>query len=268
VSSWDSGEHIRVEQVADGAWAAIAVPDTGSVGNAGFVEADGATIVFDAHLTPQAGAELRAAAEAVAPVSLLVDSHWHGDHVRGNAAFPAVPIVSSDVTRELIVRNGLPQLDALRSRRGELRTEGTERWVGEALDAGLEQALPTETFAGSRELERGELLELGAGHTQSDVVLWLAEERILFAADLVVVGFLPWLGHGDPENWLRILDRIEELGPERIVPGHGPVGTLDDTRVLRGYIEALLAEPSLPAQPGWVDAEIHERNADFVRSRA
>lgn len=261
-------EHIRVEQVADGAWAAIAVPDTGSVGNAGFVDAGGSTIVFDAHLTPFAGAELRAAAEEVAPVSLLVDSHWHGDHVRGNAAFPAVPITSSSRTRELIVRNGLPQLEALRGRRGELDNEGTERWVGAALDAGLEQALPTETFDGSLELARGELLELGSGHTESDVVLWLADERILYAADLVVVDFLPWIGHGDPENWLRILDRIEELGPERIVPGHGPVGTLEDVRTVRDYIEALLADASLPAEPGWVDAEIHARNASFLRSRA
>jgi glyoxylase-like metal-dependent hydrolase (beta-lactamase superfamily II) len=261
-------QHIRVEQVADGAWAAIAVPDTGSVGNAGFVEADGTTIVFDAHLTPVAAAELRAAAERTAPVSLLVNSHWHGDHVRGNSAFTAVPIVSSSRTRELIVRNGLPQLEALREQRGELDDEGTERWVGEALDAGLEQALPSETFDGRRDLPRGDLLELGSGHTESDVVLWLADERILYTADLVVVDFLPWIGHGDPESWLRILDRIEELAPERIVPGHGPVGTLEDAREVRDYIEGLLADPSLPAQSGWNDAEIHERNAAFLRSRA
>jgi glyoxylase-like metal-dependent hydrolase (beta-lactamase superfamily II) len=260
--------HIRVEQVADGAWAALAVPDTGAVGNAGFVEADGSTVVFDAHLTPQAGAELRAAAEEIAPVSLLVNSHWHGDHVRGNSAFPGVPIASSDKTRELIVRNGLPQLDAMRAGRGDLADEGTERWVGEALDAGLEQALPTETFAGSRALARGELLELGAGHTASDAVLWLADERVLFAADLVVVGSHPWLGHGDPENWLRILDRIDALAPERIVPGHGPVGTLEDARGVRGYIESLLADPSHGPEPGWEHAGMHERNAEFVRSRA
>ncbi len=261
-------QHIRVEQVADGAWAAIAVPDNESVGNAGFVEADGTTIVFDAHATPQAGAELRAAAEQIAPVSLVVNSHWHGDHVRGNSVFTATPIASSSRTRELIVQNGLPQLEAMRAQRAELGNNGTERWVGEALDAGLKQALPTETFDGSRDLPRGELLELGAGHTESDVVLWLADERILYSADLVVVDFLPWLGHGDPENWLRILDRIEELGPERIVPGHGPVGTIEDARVLRSYIEAMLADPSLPVRPGWVDAEIHERNANFLRSRA
>jgi cyclase len=261
-------EHIAVEQVADGAWAAIAVPDTGSVGNAGFVEADGSTIVFDSHVTPQAAAELRAAAEEVAPVSLLVNSHWHGDHVRGNSAFGAVPIASSERTRELLVLKGQPMLENLRKQRGELESQGTEAWVGQALDEGLELELPSETFTERRALPRGELLELGAGHTESDVVLWLAGERVLFAGDLVVAGSHPWLGHGDPENWLLILDRIEALEPERIVPGHGPVATIEDARAVRGYVESLLADSSRRPEPGWEWPDVHERNVEFLRARA
>jgi glyoxylase-like metal-dependent hydrolase (beta-lactamase superfamily II) len=232
------------------------------------VEADGSTIVFDSHLTPQAATELRAAAEEVAPVSLLVNSHWHGDHVRGNAAFDAVPIASSERTRELIVLKGLPMLEELRKQRSELESGGTDGWVGKALDDGFELALPSETFTERRELPRGELLELGAGHTESDAVLWLADAGILYTADLIVVGSHPWLGHGDPENWLLILDHIEALEPERIVPGHGPVGTVEDARAVRGYIESLLADPSRAAEPGWAHAGMHERNLEFLRSRA
>ena len=82
-------EHYRLEPVADGVLAAIALSGGGGVGQRRVVDLGGATLVFDTGMTPQAGAELRAAAEQIAPVSIVANSHWHGDHVRGNQASPA-----------------------------------------------------------------------------------------------------------------------------------------------------------------------------------
>jgi cyclase len=53
--------HFRLEQVAEGAWAAIAGPDL-AVGNAGLVDLGGETLVFDTSWTPAAARELLAAA--------------------------------------------------------------------------------------------------------------------------------------------------------------------------------------------------------------
>src|ERR1044071_3888827 len=74
-------EHFRLDQVADDAWAAVSVPDTGSVANAGIVRSGDTTIVFDTFVTPQAARDLRAEAEAIAPIARVVNSHWHDDHV-------------------------------------------------------------------------------------------------------------------------------------------------------------------------------------------
>jgi cyclase len=70
-------------------------------------------------------------------------------------------------------------------------------------------------------------------------VLWLPEERIVYAADLVFVDSQPWAGDGDPRHWLTILDRIAELGPETVVPGHGPVAGAGALGPMREYLEAL-----------------------------
>jgi Metallo-beta-lactamase superfamily len=71
--------HYRLLEVADGVHAAIDVPGGGAAGNAAIVDLWGTTLVFDTGMTPQAGAELRRAAEEVAPVSVVVNSHWHAD---------------------------------------------------------------------------------------------------------------------------------------------------------------------------------------------
>jgi glyoxylase-like metal-dependent hydrolase (beta-lactamase superfamily II) len=260
------GSHYAIEQVSDSAWAAIAIPDRGAVGNAGFVRGAEGTIVFDTSVTPQGGRELRAAAEEVAPVVRVVDSHWHGDHVRGNVAFRDLPIVATTRTRELI-EEAWPQVEALKreDRAEHLAAGGTRAEVATTIDE-VELVLPTETFDERVDLGDGVVLEtLGGGHTESDAFLTVGD--VVFSADLVVVRSHPWMGHGNPERWLEILDALEARAPRVIVPGHGPVGGVDDVGALRRYIETLLADPDRPPEEGWAFADGHGRNADFVRSR-
>ncbi|MCA1580882.1 MAG: MBL fold metallo-hydrolase, partial [Acidobacteria bacterium] len=68
---------------------------------------------------------------------------------------------------------------------------------------------------------------LGPGHTNGDLIVLLPEEKILFSGDLVVNGRLPYLqsADSDPHGWEQILTRLATLDVEKIVPGHGKVGT-------------------------------------------
>jgi glyoxylase-like metal-dependent hydrolase (beta-lactamase superfamily II) len=228
-------EHFRLEQVADDAWAAIALPETGAVGNAGFIRVADFTIVFDTFASTAAADELRIAAEVIAPVAYAINSHWHADHISGNRSFDDVAIVATERTRELM----------------------EERAAGEP-----HPVLPTELF--EERLERdGALVEtLGGGHTESDAFLWY--EDTLFAGDLVVVESHPWVGHGDVEHWLEILEAFEARRPRVIVPGHGPIGSVEDIPPLRRYLEGLL-DGTATAVDGWGYAEGHARNVEALR---
>ena len=228
-------EHYRLEQVADDAWAAVALPETGAAGNAGFIRVADFTIVFDTFASTAAADELRLSAEVIAPVAYAINSHWHADHVNGNRSFDDVAIVATERTRELM----------------------EERAVGE-----LDVTFPTDVFDERVEREGAVVETLGGGHTESDAFLWF--EDTVFAGDLVVVERHPWVGDGDVEHWLEILDAFEARRPRVIVPGHGPIGSVGDIPPLRRYLEGLL-DGTATAVDGWGHAEAHARNVEALR---
>jgi cyclase len=259
-------QYFQVEQVADDVYAAIVTPGTGAWGNAGIIDLGGRTVIFDTFATPRAAADLRAAAEELTgrPVTLVINSHRHIDHVGGNQVFAGAEIIATAMTRELtatrmarFITYGLehPELVDRMAERAEALTDaalrreammelGEFRAIREALPT-LTVTLPTLTFETEIVLHgsarTAHLFTPGGGHSASDAVLWLPEDRILFAGDLVQVGFHPSMDDGNPAAWEGILPQLAELAPERIVPGHGPVGDGSSIVALQGYFAGLRA---------------------------
>ena len=256
--------HFCLHPLAQGVWAAIHRQGGTAICNAGIVDLGGRTLVFDTFLAPQPAEELRAAAESLTgrAVDLVVNSHYDNDHIWGNQVF-AAPIFATETTRRLIVdtkgcegyeaalANAPARLAAARAAYDAAQTEA-ERveaalWVDDNqayVDAApiLQVRAPDVTFsgrmgfAGSR--RSAELLEL-AGHTPSDAVLLLPEDRIAFLGDLLFVDCHPYLGGGDPDALLQSLDAILARGPWLPVPGHGPVGTAESIPQMQAYVRAL-----------------------------
>jgi cyclase len=277
--------HFRFEQVAAGAWAAIATDAGAAVGNAFVADLGGRSLVVDCGYTPAAARDLRGAAEELAgPVELLVITHAHFDHYAGSQAFADVPILATERTRAEIAANGPARIAGLQAEMDTYLAELEERdapdWEqqqGQAIAAeipGLTFTPPTEAFASDLDLGAAKVIECGTGHSSSDSVVWMPEARVLFAADLISVDTHPNLVHGDPQAWLRILDRLDALRPERVVPGHGPPAGPEAIAGARTYIETLLAlagEPGdhdLPAAfAGWKFEEVFQQNIDALRTR-
>jgi cyclase len=252
---------LRIEQLADGVFASIAEDGDLAVGNAGFVDLGGETLVFDTHVSLVAGRELRRAAERVAPARTVVLSHWHGDHVYGAGAFDA-NVVATTRTKELMRERTVRRLAELKATPAEDFANTPFAELARTELPTLELRFPDETFADERDFGRARAITYGGGHTLSDAILWLPEERILFAADLVVVGDHPWIGDGDPKAWPGILDRMAALRPETVVPGHGPVSGPEAIDFLRGYLDAFdnAKEGDPNPYPDLPSPEMWERN--------
>lgn len=77
---------------------------------------------------------------------------------------------------------------------------------------------------------------MGGGHTEDDTILYLPEDKILFAADLVSVDFHPSMKYGNPDEWLVILNKLSEMQIDRVVPGHGTVGEKPALERMKQYI--------------------------------
>jgi glyoxylase-like metal-dependent hydrolase (beta-lactamase superfamily II) len=252
-----------LHEVGEGVWAAIVDDDLPAVGNAAIVDLGDATLVFDTTLSLELAERLREDARRLTgrDPSILANSHWHGDHMLGNQAFTGLRIVSTQRTKELIETVGAERLEA---NKAAFREESPELLA-------IILTPPTETFDEVLDLGRAELLTYGGGHTESDAVLWVADAGVLLAADLVVIDSHAWVGDGDVPTWRLILDRLAELDPAAIVPGHGPVGTGDDIALMDAYLEELLRlEPGAPMPPEFADLahpDVFERNLVALQAR-
>jgi len=87
---------------------------------------------------------------------------------------------------------------------------------------------PTDVFDDVMAVDLGdrvvELRYLGRGHTSGDLVVWLPDERILFAGDLVEAQAAPYMGDSYPGEWsTTTLDNVAALDARQLVGGRGPV---------------------------------------------
>ena len=99
------------QELAPGVWAGIRQDpfELPQEGNSVFVVTDLGVVVFDAGGSPAMGESIVHKVRSVTkkPITHVVISHWHGDHMRGlqsiRAAFPNAAIITHPHTRELIV---------------------------------------------------------------------------------------------------------------------------------------------------------------------
>lgn len=267
--------HFELQQLASGVFAAIARDEGAAVGNAGIIDLGEEVLIFDTCLTPQAATDLLAAARELTGQEprLVANSHYHNDHIWGNQVFqPQATILSSAATRELILTEGMAEYDWFRDNSAEqLEQLLAERAAvdGElpgdlvlrlAYYQGLVQAIPTlrvrlptitfeERLTLNGSIREAQILTYKGGHTGDDAVLYLPEDGVLFASDLLFVQVHAWLPDGDPDMLERILGELRQFEADTVVPGHGPVGERRHFDVELAYIRACrdLAHAADPA---------------------
>ena len=261
-----NSRHFRLEQLADGVYAAIHADDGWATCNAGIIDLGDRTLVFDTFMSPEAAEDLRNAAESLTghPVYAVINSHPHNDHIWGNQAFyPGVDIISTTRTRELIETEGpleirgfqagaQKNLDILRDQLANSQDEITKAHLKvfivyfQAILATLPLlniCLPNLTFMGDLTLSgpkrTAKLISFEGGHSGSDAILYLPADGVVFMSDLLFIGGHPYLPDGDPDKIKQILAQIRKLQAKIFVPGHGPVGQTLHLDWMDGYINTL-----------------------------
>ncbi len=272
-------EHFKVNEVAAGVYACVAGASQAAVGNAAIVDTGARTIVVDSFMTTLGAAELRAVAEQLTgrSVYMLVNTHWHGDHTFGNQVFADVSIVATEPTSRAIATDTTSDLDAygaeldMAKTRFEAMLESdseADRITAErrlrrlALlrsDVGIfEMTLPNVLIDSELIVDdqrRVEILTYGGGHTDSDVFLWIPDVGTIVAGDLGFQGKHPRMMDAHPGVWAGILQRILELGPNTVIPGHGEPGDEGQLELLVPYFAE--AQRMLTEYDGdWADAPL------------
>ncbi len=88
-------------------------------------------------------------------------------------------------------------------------------------------APPAVTFKNELTIRYGgrtfQMMYIGHCHTKSDTVIWMPEEKILFAGDAFDYRTHPVVRLGNMSNWIKALDWLKKFPARQIVPGHGPL---------------------------------------------
>ena len=153
-------------------------------------------------------------------LKFVLNTHWHGDHTGGNKIFGRqAPIVAHENVRK--------------------------RLLEDSESPAPKEALPVITYQDGISIHfNGETIRvyhLPAGHTDGDSVIYFTESNVLHMGDLFFSGRFPYIdlgSGGDVAGFLKNVDTvIDRLADDvKIIPGHGPLSTIDDLRKFRGML--------------------------------
>jgi len=227
---------MRLDRVSERVYANC---DGETGGNVGIVVMDDAVAAVDAQY-PVSGADFRASIPEYTgkPVTHLLLTHVHGDHVFGNQAFEDCEIVShrrlKERMEESLGNEWAP--GNLEKMLEEIKVNRPERAY---LFEGLRIVLPTATFEDRYQLDGVEMIHL-PGHTDGSAVVHVPEDRVLFAGDLIFAETFPWAGDptADPDQWIQTFKELLEMDIETYVPGHGPLCTKDEIETQLAWFQA------------------------------
>ena len=214
------------------------VANKGFMSNAGFVVTEDGVVVFDALGTPALGRAMVAAIAKVTPqpIRRVVVSHYHADHIYGLQALKAA---GAQVWAHRKAQGYLasPQAtERLAQRRNDLFPWVDETTVIVAPDVWLD---------GDTDFRMGGLtfriLYSHGAHSPEDVMMYVVEDKLLFAGDLIFAGRVPFVGNADSAGWLKALDTMIAISPDVVIPGHGPASrdVARDLALTRDYLAYL-----------------------------
>jgi glyoxylase-like metal-dependent hydrolase (beta-lactamase superfamily II) len=245
---------VKPQQIAEGVYV---IPDEriDLVPNVGYVVGENAVLVVDTGMGVANAERVLARARELAdgkPLFLTL-THFHPEHGFGAQVFrDAATIVYNQSQRE-----------ELKEKFGEFveMFSGFSPEIADIL-SDVELTEPHESYPDRHRIDLGgvvvELESVGPAHTRGDQLVWLPEQQVIFAGDLVENRFFPILPDADAHGseWIDLLERMERMEPATVVPGHGAVGDVGLVREVREYLE-------------WIRAlvqESREKDADALKA--
>ena len=192
----------------------------GGGGNVGVCVGDDGILLVDDKLASQADAVRAALARFDGQPQYIFNTHFHGDHTGGNRAFGQHAAILAHVNVRKRLATG-----------GEFGKRHIEPEPAAALPViAFEQS--ASVFFNDEEIRA---VHFPRAHTDGDIAVFFVNAQIAHLGDLFFNGLFPFVDleyGGDVETLTQhIAALIDQLPADaKIIPGHGPIATLDDLK--------------------------------------
>jgi glyoxylase-like metal-dependent hydrolase (beta-lactamase superfamily II) len=204
--------------------------------NSVMIEGVHEVMLVDAQLTKtNAERVLQAIRETHKPLSLIYITHEHADHFLGlevfRGAYPSVRIIATS---------------AVVARINQVYQEKIAKWKQLLGSSATSHVVPIEPFDGNTitfESSHIEVLKHIQGDTDANTMLWLPGQKTLIAGDVVFNDLHVYTAETDVaarKRWLDSLNKIRDLKPAAVIPGHSKVGAPIDATSAVDFTEKYL----------------------------
>jgi glyoxylase-like metal-dependent hydrolase (beta-lactamase superfamily II) len=239
---------------------------SGAGGNIGLSVGDDGALQVDSEYA-QLSQKVADAVAAVStkPVRLLINTHWHFDHVGGNESLAqagALIVAHENVRKRMATEQALHGLG------------GVERKIPPS-PAG---ALPVITFPDSLTFhwndDQVQVLRVKPAHTDGDSFVYFQKANVLHVGDVYFNGTYPFIdinAGGSIDGMIAAVDQALALADDetKIIPGHGPLSNAAELRAYRKMLatardrvqalvkegksrdETIAAKPTEDLDPQW-----------------
>ena len=179
-------------------------PGVSSTFNNGIIVTDEGVVVIDALRTEENARKVRKAISKVTskPVRYLISSTPHRPFTGGIGVYADTFRIAQENTRADL--NKLLEKEPAEERKNKLHH--------------LTFSDRLTLYLGGKEIQ---ILFLGRGHTRSDTIVFLPDERIVYMGETFYFNEFPYISRGYSADWMRTIEAAEKLEADIFIPGHG-----------------------------------------------
>lgn len=249
----------NIEKINDQVYALIgpvgfpSKENRGYMVNSAVIIGDKGVILVDTGFTDEIGNHLKKVIASITnkPVTHVINTHHHGDHVLGNVAFKGAEFISAEKCRELMDSADYHWIDTV------------ERMVG-AKFPNTKIILPTKVYPEKTRHTvtlQGVTLNLiipPGSHTPGDLMVYLPQYKLLISGDILVKQMMPSFIDAHVKTLISTIDSITKMEVKTIIPGHGPLMNMQDITAMHKRIAALYAGVEAGYKKGLTDSEIRK----------
>jgi len=211
-------------------------PDDQFWANSVIIEGEHEVMLVDAQLTKNNAEKVLQEINATKkPLSIIYITHEHADHFLGlevfKEAYPGVRIIAAS---------------AVVNRIDMVYQEKIDKWKKILGSNATSHAVAISRFDGNFiefEGAKIEVLKNIQGDTDENTMLWIPGQRILIAGDVLFNDMHVYTAETDSKargKWLNSLQKIRELKPSVVIPGHSKIGAPLDASTAVHFTENYL----------------------------